>query len=114
MQDIKENEFSIAARNALSLKVGGLAKFDVESINKNDIEFIWEIMYNNYYGGIIIEEFVNEDWVRVARIGDSEIRNARIRNRNSRLEHEFRAKTFYIDGSAALYSDYEYLKILKQ
>ena len=114
MQDIKENEFSIAARNALSLKVGGLAKFDVESINKNDIEFIWEIMDNNYYGGIIIEEFVNEDWVRVARIGDSEIRNARIRNRNSRLEHEFRAKTFYIDGSAALYSDYEYLKILKQ
>lgn len=111
MHDIKEQEFSIAAQNALSLKVDGLKSFEVESINKNDVELAWEIMDAEHYGGLIIEEFINGEWIRTARIGDSKIRNTSIRNCNGGFEHQFRARSFYFDGSVALYSDYKYLKL---
>ena len=111
MHDIKEQEFSIAAQNALSLKVDGLKRFEVESINKNDVELAWEIMDAEHYGGLIIEEFINGEWIRTARIGDSKIRNTNIRNCNGGFEHQFRARSFYFDGSVALYSDYKYLKL---
>ena len=111
MHDIKEQKFSIAAQNALSLKVDGLKRFEVESINKNDVELAWEIMDAEHYGGLIIEEFINGEWIRTARIGDSKIRNTSIRNCNGGFEHQFRARSFYFDGSVALYSDYKYLKL---
>ena len=114
MHDIKENVFSKAAKNALSLKVDGLAKFDVESINTNDIEFVWKTLDEIHYGGLIIEELMNGEWVRVARIGDTKTRKTQIKNVNSGFTHEFRAKVFYLDGSVALYSDYKYIKIFVQ
>lgn len=112
MHDIKEKEFSIAAQNALSLKVDGLKRFEVESINKNDIELVWEIVDAAHYGGLVIEEFIDGEWIRIIRIGDNKIRNIKVQNMGGGFEHHFRAMTFYFDGSVALYSDYKYLTTL--
>lgn len=71
MNDIKENAFSVAVQNALSLKIDGLSKFEIESIDKDSIEFVWEVMDNNHYDGLIIEERINGEWTRIARIGDN-------------------------------------------
>lgn len=60
MNDIKENAFSVAVQNALSLKIDGLSKFEIESIDKDSIEFVWEVMDNNHYDGLIIEERIME------------------------------------------------------
>ena len=35
----------------------------------------------------------------------------KIENKKEQFGHDFRAKTFYFDGSAVLYSDYKNLKI---
>lgn len=111
MNDIKENAFSVAVQNALSLKIDGLSKLEIESIDKDSIEFVWEVMDNNHYDGLIIEERINGEWTRIARIGDNNEKRARLENKNRELKHEFRAKAFYFDGSVALYSDYKNLKI---
>lgn len=111
MNDITKMDFATAAQNALSLKVDGVDNFNIDSINNMDIVFSWNAKDNVHYSGLIIEEFVDNEWTRVARIGDSKARKAKIQNSNGRLEHEFRTKTFYFDGSAVLYSDYKNLKI---
>ena len=65
-------------------------------------------MDNNHYDGLIIEERINGEWTRIARIGDNNEKRARLENKNRELKHEFRAKAFYFDGSVALYTVNEY------
>lgn len=114
IHDVKKMEFSSAAKNALSLKVSGLEKFEVESMNKKDIVFSWSVKDNIHYSGLIIEELIDANWIRVARVGNEKVRSYKIENKKEQFGHDFRAKTFYFDGSAVLYSDYITLKILIQ
>ena len=81
------------------LRIGGTAP-DALRLNWNR---------NSKASGYIVEQFKNNTWVRIARIGTNSTVTYRVENLRPGMAYVFRVRSFSFDGSTALYSSYQYI-----
>lgn len=107
---IKDEKFSVATALTSSLKIECVYDLMIDSITKEKIDLSWKVKDDIHYNGLIIEEFTDNEWKRIAKIDNKTTRICSITNINGSVIHELRVKAFYYDGSIALYSEYDYIR----
>ncbi len=61
--------------------------------------------------GYIIEQYVEKQWKRIARIADKNMTSYQVANVLPNLSYEFRVKAFRFWNNLPIYSDYQYISI---
>ena len=74
----------------------------------NATESTFQLQWNkvNNADGYIIEQFKDEKWTRIARIGNGKTISYKVEGLTSGKKYQFRIKTFMFLGKVPLYSDY--------
>lgn len=122
LQEIKKGSFADAKDKSIFLPNEELKKddkhklvnvmpskvqnFKAEKKSTNSIELSWS--QNNIVEGYIIEQYVGEKWIRIARLAKKNQIRYLVENLQPNETYEFRIKTFTFDEytSLPLYSDY--------
>lgn len=91
---------SVAKPSSVSdLKIGGRAE-DALRLNWNK---------NTTAEGYIIEQYKNNAWTRIARIGSNSTTTYRVENLKAFTTYKFRVRSFNFNGKNPQYSDFQYI-----
>lgn len=91
---------SVAKPSSVSdLKIGGRAA-DALRLNWNK---------NTTAEGYIIEQYKNNAWTRIARIGSNSTTTYRVENLKAFTTYKFRVRSFNFNGKNPQYSDFQYI-----